>query len=571
MNRHVRRAIRPALLLALPLLLPAATAQAGISSATTSNNSDVDDYTSGFFSGDGRASTLNTLTDDGTTLETEYRFTVGAWNDSYGTSADSLTSDYTIEFTVTAPGDYILQVDQTFDAAIQTIESSLYGTATIELNAIAGSQTGGMLDSGTLNPNPVSYLETTGYGKSSSSLHTTIADTATAVISGTSNNVSITHTLTFSWDSSCDSTAYSVVYQGGHYCGVRSGISSDYGNSATDYSTESGTAADDGHVVTITLTELSPPDLCAGVVCNNGDQCNDDGGCDSGTGACNAATAKADGTLCDDADSGTGNDICTGGNCAGSDLCAGIVCSDGDQCNDDGSCDPQTGACNAPIPKADGTLCDDADSGTGNDICTGGNCAGSDLCAGIVCSDGDQCNDDGSCDPQTGACNAPIPKADGTLCDDADSGTGNDICTGGNCAGSDLCAGIVCSDGDQCNDDGSCDPQTGACGAATPKANGTSCDDTDQCTIDDQCVSGSCAGDADICGDGTTQTSCGEECDDGNTSSGDGCSDTCASEGPAVPGSSSAAIALQLALTLLAGWWVVGRYGRRPRIRPRRG
>jgi cysteine-rich repeat protein len=33
-----------------------------------------------------------------------------------------------------------------------------------------------------------------------------------------------------------------------------------------------------------------------------------------------------------------------------------------------------------------------------------------------------------------------------------------------------------------------------------------------------------------VCGDGATQLGCGEECDDGNTESGDGCSDTCTSE-----------------------------------------
>ena len=33
-----------------------------------------------------------------------------------------------------------------------------------------------------------------------------------------------------------------------------------------------------------------------------------------------------------------------------------------------------------------------------------------------------------------------------------------------------------------------------------------------------------------ICGDGTVQPSCNEECDDGNTTSGDGCSSTCQSQ-----------------------------------------
>ena len=41
------------------------------------------------------------------------------------------------------------------------------------------------------------------------------------------------------------------------------------------------------------------------------------------------------------------------------------------------------------------------------------------------------------------------------------------------------------------------------------------------------CVSGVCIGDSMLCGNGTVESGCGEECDDGNTISGDGCSATC--------------------------------------------
>jgi cysteine-rich repeat protein len=50
------------------------------------------------------------------------------------------------------------------------------------------------------------------------------------------------------------------------------------------------------------------------------------------------------------------------------------------------------------------------------------------------------------------------------------------------------------------------------------------------CTIDDVCVGGACIGDSTICGDGVVETGCGEACDDGNTTSGDGCSSTCQPE-----------------------------------------
>jgi cysteine-rich repeat protein len=50
------------------------------------------------------------------------------------------------------------------------------------------------------------------------------------------------------------------------------------------------------------------------------------------------------------------------------------------------------------------------------------------------------------------------------------------------------------------------------------------------CTIDDRCVGGACGGDSTTCGDGVLQSSCGEQCDDGNVTSGDGCSASCQTE-----------------------------------------
>ena len=72
-----------------------------------------------------------------------------------------------------------------------------------------------------------------------------------------------------------------------------------------------------------------------------------------------------------------------------------------------------------------------------------------------------------------------------------------------------------------------CTGSSAACPADAAQPDGTSCDDTDACTVPDACVAGQCQGNADICGDGATQGGCGEQCDDGNTVGGDGCSATC--------------------------------------------
>src|SRR5262249_14720731 len=44
---------------------------------------------------------------------------------------------------------------------------------------------------------------------------------------------------------------------------------------------------------------------------------------------------------------------------------------------------------------------------------------------------------------------------------------------------------------------------------------------------EDKCVAKQCVGNSMTCGDGVVQTQCNEQCDDGNTTSGDGCSSTC--------------------------------------------
>ncbi len=76
----------------------------------------------------------------------------------------------------------------------------------------------------------------------------------------------------------------------------------------------------------------------------------------------------------------------------------------------------------------------------------------------------------------------------------------------------------------------SCDGVGDQCPVDSFVPNGTSCDDLDLCTIADACQVGICSGDSEICGQGTLQGACGEECDDGNETDGDGCSSLCLTE-----------------------------------------
>jgi len=70
-----------------------------------------------------------------------------------------------------------------------------------------------------------------------------------------------------------------------------------------------------------------------------------------------------------------------------------------------------------------------------------------------------------------------------------------------------------------------CNGVSSTCPADVKVADGVTCSDGQSCTVNDQCKGGVCVGTTTGCGDGVV--ACGEECDDGNTVSGDGCSSTC--------------------------------------------
>lgn len=160
-----------------------------------------------------------------------------------------------------------------------------------------------------------------------------------------------------------------------------------------------------------------------------------------------------------------------------------------------------------------GARCDDGNECTTNDICSMGACLGQSL---VVCNSIDACHIAGICDPATGMCTNPA-KPDGTACNDNNVCTQPDTCKLGVCVGQNP---ITCTPADQCHIAGTCDPTSGMC--SSPMA-----PDGSVCVLNGKngvCSSGTCT----LCGNGIIDP--GEQCDDGNTKSGDGCSSTCQSE-----------------------------------------
>jgi cysteine-rich repeat protein len=73
----------------------------------------------------------------------------------------------------------------------------------------------------------------------------------------------------------------------------------------------------------------------------------------------------------------------------------------------------------------------------------------------------------------------------------------------------------------------SCTGTSAACPADAFQPDETPCDDANVCSINDRCISGTCGGFLENCGNGVLDSLCAEDCDDGNFDAGDGCDATC--------------------------------------------
>ncbi len=264
------------------------------------------------------------------------------------------------------------------------------------------------------------------------------------------------------------------------------------------------------------------------LTCDDGNVCTDDA-CSPLSG-CSFTINDA---FCDDGNSCTLGDSCSQGWCLPGPT---QDCDDGDLCTDD-ICNPESGC----IHTHNSTPCDDGDLCTTDDACVAGTCSGG---PALDCDDLNPCSDD-ACDPLSGCVHADNAAG----CEDGNACTTGDHCVEGVCVtGS---GALECKDDNACTDDG-CNPEIGCIFVN----NSVPCTDGDACTDPDMCVSGACVSGEpviciddgntctthacdsesgcvtailpDCCGNGFTEA--GEDCDDGNQASGDGCSDTCASE-----------------------------------------
>lgn len=296
-----------------------------------------------------------------------------------------------------------------------------------------------------------------------------------------------------------------------------------------------GDPCNDGDLCT--QSDVCTIGVCAGAAldCSGLDGACTVGVCNAGNGTCQAQAAN-NGSACSDGNLCTQNDTCSAGVCAGST----VNCSALTTACAVGVCDAGSGACTVQ-PVNEGGACNDGNACTQGETCTGGVCSG----PALDCDHLDSVCTDGVCNAGTGLCEAQ-PANQGGACSDGSLCTSNDACDGGVCTGTSADCSFLDSDCTQ----GLCDESSGGCYSADVNEGG-SCDDGNACNSNDVCISGTCS----QCGNGSTDGACGEtcdppqsgvcdgtcqsvvcgndiiqtgeECDDGNAASGDGCSSVC--------------------------------------------
>jgi len=199
----------------------------------------------------------------------------------------------------------------------------------------------------------------------------------------------------------------------------------------------------------------------------SGTPCSNDADCEVHEDQCNSASCVDDmcevtplSGVCDDSDACTSNDTCVAGVCTGTTYsCDSPYACESSTCNGDGTCTIKTleGSCRL---EWEGVVhCYSPGELAGN---IGFGCS---ECLGVVYQDGEPadtgfqpassgtpCTEPcvtGLCNGSSNTCGAETTETDGTVCDDSNPCTFNDVCAAGSCVG----AVVTCSDGVACTVD----------------------------------------------------------------------------------------------------------------------
>ncbi|MEB2283867.1 MAG: hypothetical protein B6D46_11390 [Polyangiaceae bacterium UTPRO1] len=301
-----------------------------------------------------RRSSVAIQVNNGTQFKTRFAWNLSSDVGVFSTRDTNGVAQHNLSFNVTAPGAYYLTVDtqRTGDMNRRNDASGCDGSA--DISGVTGTSSGGTITSGSLSLGDPGSIPNGG-----SDVSGPFNQTASARIDNTSNGVAKAHSLTFTWNGSTRSNSCEAAVRLGEGSSVSGCDACGYPGSP------SRTQANDGHFVTVTLTNLCGNgvlDALQGEECDvaiAGSVC-----CDTNCKFKNAGTqCRASAGICDVAETCTGssaacpadsfqpnNVVCrpaAGGVCDAAENCTGVsaACPPDGFLNSSTVCRPAAGPC----------------------------------------------------------------------------------------------------------------------------------------------------------------------------------------------------------------------------------
>jgi len=366
-----------------------------------------------------RVTTVSFSTTSGVVGRARLAGVVAANGDAFASSV-SITQnvDYNVNFSVTAPGAYDLNMTTSLNGAFTLVADPLAGSATASATAV--TYTGGALSSGTLALTSPGSLSGTNGG------NVGFTRTAAATMQGLSNGAPVNHSFRFTFNATAQSAG---GIAGGDQSAVRFGEASSTISGAGGYPGQgSRVQANDGHFFTVALVSLCGDGTVQG---SRGEQC-DQGAANGTSGSCCTSNCqfrgagqqcRAQAGFCDVAESCTGS----AGTCPADGKttieCRAVagICDVAEFCDGVNNNCPVDGFVAAGTEcRAEAEFCDVPESCTGN----GAQCPPDGFepttvecrAAVDICDLAENCNGAGQCDPDI-----EKPDTDGDdVCDEID-------------------------------------------------------------------------------------------------------------------------------------------------------